>query len=275
MKLTIFDFVNYKAYLLDWIQSQPSRGHGIRRGIASSIGCQTAFVSQILKGDAHLSLEQADKLNVFLGHAQEEARFFLLLVQLTRAGTESLRSHFRIQMSEILEKRTQLRERLAVTNEISKEDRSIFFSSWSFAAAHVLLSIPGFQTRSALAQALSLSPKKVGNILDFLVSRGLAMQKGDQFTVGKVHIHLGNDSPMIAKHHMNWRVKALQSLDQEIPGEMHYSSVVSIAKSDAEKLHRLLVDSVAAARELVASSKEEELFAVCVDFFRVANTRKR
>lgn len=269
MKQTIFHFLNYKAYLKDWIASQPSGGHGLRRGMAEVIGCQTAFISQVLKGEAHFSLEQGDKLNPFLGHSKEESSFFLLLIQHTRAGTESLREYFREQIKAVLEKRTDLKDRLEATHELSREDHSIFFGSWSYAAVLVLLSVEGYQSKGAIAKALHLPAVKVGNILEFLVSKGLARQEGDRFTVGHMYLHLGNDASMIAKHHMNWRVKAMEVLDQETKEEMHYSSVVSLSREDVAKVKGIFTDSLAAAKKVVADSKQEEVYSICLDYFRV------
>jgi uncharacterized protein (TIGR02147 family) len=269
MQQTLFQQLDYKEYLAEWIQSQASGGHGMRKGMAEVVGCQTAFISQVLKGNAHFSLEQADKLNPFLGHSKEESSFFLLLVQFTRAGTDSLRAHFLAQIQEQVGRRSHLKERLKTTHELSNEDNSIYFSSWSYAAVHVLLSVPGYQTKAAIAETLHWPVDRVGEILEFCVSRGLAMQSGDQYSVGPAHIHLGNDSSMIVKHHMNWRVKALEVLDQERTEEMHYSSVVSVSGADIPKIKAIFADALTAARKIVADSKEEALYSICLDFFRV------
>ena len=266
---SLFQFQDYKEYLGHWIKSQPSGGHGTRRKMATAIQCQTAFISQVLNGPAHFSLEQADKLNSLLGHSKDETRFFLLLVQYTRAGTESLREHFRQQLLELAAKRHVLKDRLAATHELSKEDHNIFFSSWSYSAVHVLLSIPGHQTRTALAQALRLPPKKIGEILEFFISKGLAIQEGEKYRVGKMHLHLGNDSSMIVKHHLNWRLKAMEAIEQEEKEEMHYSSILSLSKEDVTKIKNILADNLSQVRKVVDQSKEEEAFSLCLDFFKV------
>ena len=270
MKNTIFQHDDYKEYLNTWIKAQAAGGHGMRGAFAKAMGCQLAFVSQILSGNGQLSLEQGDKLNHFLSHSKEEAHFFLLLIQYNRAGTKSLQEYFYKQMQNILEARLQLRHRLAHEKlKLSHEDTSKYFSSWKYAAVHVLISIPKFQTKLAIAQALDLESEDVANILEFLVGRGLAEEDGDRFTVGPMHIHLGNDSSMITKHHLNWRLQTMQAIDKEHKDELHYSSVVSISKKDALELKSYFIDAIEHSKKIVAESKEETIYCLSLDFFSV------
>jgi hypothetical protein len=57
-----------------------ARYHGLSR----AIGCQTAYTAQVLKGTAHFSLEQAEAINDFLGHPEEQGHLLLLLIQRER-----------------------------------------------------------------------------------------------------------------------------------------------------------------------------------------------
>ena len=90
----IFEYTDYKAFLESWIASRPQGGRGIKSKMAQAMRCQLAYLSQVLNGPAHLSLEQAEALNGILDHSHEEGDFFLLLLQRARAGTPGLRKHF-------------------------------------------------------------------------------------------------------------------------------------------------------------------------------------
>ncbi|MGE3262498.1 MAG: TIGR02147 family protein [Bacteriovoracia bacterium] len=269
MKQTIYHFRDYKLYLKDWLSSQPAGGYGLRGQMAEAMGCQTAFVSQVLKGESHLSLEQADKLNPLLGHAKQESAFFLLLVQFTRAGSDSLRAHFLELIEATVERQTVLKERLSSTQKLSEEDHSVYFSSWIYAAVHSYLMIPPYQTKASIAKALRIPLRKVGTVLEFLSARGLAQQSGDHYSVGPIHIHLGNDSSMITKHHLNWRLQAMQAIEADQEEGVHYSSVICIGEKDAQKLKIMIGDFLAGTRRVITDSKEEELHGFCVDFFKL------
>ena len=99
---SIFDYTDYKKYLKDGLKQKPKSGHGFKSAMASAIHCQSAYISRVLNGDAHFSLEQAYALNGFLGHSEEEAEFFILLVSYARAGTQPLERFFLRKINEIL-----------------------------------------------------------------------------------------------------------------------------------------------------------------------------
>src|SRR6185437_2114301 len=103
MKSSVFDFRSYKEFLF-WYVDGASKSRGARTQLAAHAGCQSAYISQVLNGAAHLSLEQAEKISRGIGQTSEEGTYFLLLIQHDRAGTPSLKSHFSNQIQEILDK---------------------------------------------------------------------------------------------------------------------------------------------------------------------------
>lgn len=271
MKKDVFDFKEYKAYLHAVIASKPKRGRGVRMTLAQAIGAPVSHISQVLGGSSHLSFEQAEGVNEFLGHTQDEAGFFLLLVQHARAGTPALRRRIEGQIQIVLDKRLILKERLGVKAMLSVEDQAIFYSSWVYGAIHVMLTIERFQSREALSRYLGISSKRVGEILEFLISIGLAVQKENgRFGVGTARIHLGNDSPMISKFHTNWRMRAIRSLEEENANQdLHYSSAITISEGDMSRIKSLLVKYIEEIKAIISDSKEEGLHCFSLDFFRL------
>lgn len=264
MDKSIFDYKGYKAYLTD-VLAQRSRGE--RSRLAEFIRCHSGYVSQVLNGDAHFSLEQAEQVNLFLGHSQNQSSYFLLLVQYDRAGTLSLKQHFAVQMKELIEKQFVLKNRLQFKRSLSREDQAIFYSSWHYGAVHVLVSVPGCNTVQGISDYLALPISRVSEIVQFLLSVGLIIQRGDRFEVGTSHIHLENDSPMIAKHHTNWRMQAIQSLDHQRPEDLHYSSVITASYEDSSKIREIMVKAIEDIRAVVRPSKDEAGFCYALDFF--------
>src|SRR5258708_7490388 len=94
----IFDYIDYKQYLADTIRKLPLKGHGFRSRMARAAGCRVAFISQVLNGRLHLSLEQAEAINVLLEHPSDEGDFFLLLIQYGRAGSRALQERLKSQI---------------------------------------------------------------------------------------------------------------------------------------------------------------------------------
>ncbi len=154
---------------------------------------------------------------------------------------------------------------------LSKENQGIYYSSWVYAAVHMAVTIPQFQTRKALSQYLGISQNKISSALDFLIEAGLAESKnGDRFTATQNQTRLGNDSHNIIKHHSNWRTRALEYLDREEILDLHYSSVFSLSKNDIRKVKGLLLDLNQKNADIVKLSAEEELHAICIDFFSLS-----
>lgn len=263
---TVFEFEDYKKYLRIAISS---RGRGEKSRVALAIRCHLTYVSQVLHGGAHLSLEQAEAMSRHLGHAPEETDFFLLLVLENRAGTQELKKHYGKKIRQALEQRSLLKSRLGHHKILPPEQTATYFSAWFYSVVHLMLSFKGGQTRESIARELGLSPRKVSEVLNFMLDTGLAQQRQGRYETGKVSIHLPSDSPMISKHHVNWRVQAIASLEREVPEELHYSSAVSIAKKDIPKIREALVAAIEKVRGIVRESPEEEIHCYSLDFFRV------
>lgn len=267
MKNSLFDYQNYKDYLRDALETRSEKKRGERSRLAAFVGCHTAYVSQVLNGDAHFGLEQGEQINRFLGHSRDQSLYFLLLIQFTRAGTQTLKKIFEEQLRDLKEKQFVLKDRLEFKRTLSREDQATFYSSWHFGAVHVLVSVPGCHTERGISDYLALPVVRVNEILQFLVSVGLVNHKAGHYEIGTTHIHLEHDSPMISKHHVNWRLQAIQSLDRQNPKDLHYSSVITASREDADRIRGALVQAIEEVRAIVKPSKDEEGFCYAVDFF--------
>jgi uncharacterized protein (TIGR02147 family) len=265
---SLFDFKDYRTYLLDFFGDKGER-KGLKSKAAQFMACHTTMVSQILHGQVTPSLEQADKLNQFIGHSAEEAHYFLLLVQKARAGTKSLEDYFQAQMTLALKARQNIKKRVGKVDEIAAEDEQKYYSSWHFAAIHMALTVPEITTTEAIAAALGLPTMQVRAVLEFLSRIGLAHARSRHYSIGAKHIHLGAESPNIKSHHINWRLRAVQSLDAEAKNNFHYSSAVTLSREDVDRIKEILIQNLKAANKIIQASPEEELYALNFDFFNL------
>lgn len=155
------------------------------------------------------------------------------------------------------------------SKDLSLEDQATYYSHWFYGCIHVLLSIPDLQTKDALAAKLGLPGKKVGEVLQFLVDKGLALKDGQSYKIGPRHLHLPENSPLVVKNHSDWRTRALVSLGNPLPEDMHYSVVFTLSREDVEKIRARLVQLVVENLKIVAPSKEECAYAFTMDFFEI------
>lgn len=265
----VFDFEDYKAYLKHKISAMPAKGRGVRLAMAEALGCQTAYVSQVLNQYTHFSLEQAVKVNQFLKHDREESRFFLLQVQLGRAGSQALESFIRAEMQDILQKRRDLELRINIKDSLDESNQHIYYSAWYYAAIHVMLSIPAFQDPDRIADYLRLPLDLVFDVIEFLMETGLANRVGDKYQTGQTSIHLSKNSVQVKRHHSNWRNQAINSIDRGSQESMHYSNVLSMGNKDVEKVRKIITDAVEEARKIIRVSPEERIQILNIDFFKL------
>ncbi|MDB5038958.1 MAG: hypothetical protein JWQ35_2486 [Bacteriovoracaceae bacterium] len=269
---SILDHRSYKTYLGVWIKSQPSKGRGVKSRIAQVLRCHPSFISLVVSGDSHLSLEQGEMLNRFMGHTDEASHFFLLLIQLERSGTPELKNYFLKQMNQIIEKQSVLKERLKFKKILPLEMQARYYSYWYYPAVHMALLIPELQKPEALRRYLKLPIQTVSEVLQFLLSTGLAVEKDGKFLTGTTSVHLGADSPMTSRSHTNWRQKIISSLERIKPQDLHYSSVVSLSRSDVPRIKAALIQAIEEVRDIVKETKEEELFCYTLDLFSLKET---
>lgn len=265
MDKNVFEFAHYRPYLAARLEAKGARGH--KTQIATAMSVQPTYISQVLQESAHLSLEQAEAANNFLNHTAQESHFFMLLLQKDRAGTKTLREYFKKQLDEILKSRMVLIERLGKSQQLAEKDRSWYYSSWVPSAVHIATTVPTLRTIELISTALQMPSEKVLEALERLEEMGLVRKEGFEFYPGLQEIRLGKDSHYILKHHTNWRLKAMQSLELEKIQELHYSGVVSLSKGDVDRIKDRLLEVIKDSIEIVKGSKEEELFCLNLDFF--------
>ncbi|MEK6704339.1 MAG: TIGR02147 family protein [Bdellovibrionota bacterium] len=267
----LFEESDYKTYLNKLLSDKTHGfGWGARSQLSQAIGCQTAYVARVLSGSAHFSFEQADAVSHFLKHTEEQSRFFVLLVSIARAGTSSLREHYQKQISRIREERLLLKNRLNIRETLTHAHQAEYYSSWVYIAVHILTSIPEFQSISSIAARLGLETERVRETLEFLSRCGMVEKKEDRYIIGTARIHLGADSPLVSRHHLNWRLKAMQSIEKHlITKDFHYSSVVSLSQDDMGHIREILMQAVERCKHVIKASPEEALCSLSLDFFEV------
>jgi uncharacterized protein (TIGR02147 family) len=264
----LYSFGNYRNYL-----RKAFSGIGEHRGrrilLAEELGCQTSFLSQVLTDRAHLSLEHAIKTSRFLNHSDDESRFFILLIEKEKAGSVLLEKHFEKQLLEIKLRRQEIKDRIQVVSDITPEDQMHYYSAWYYAAIHIFVALPGLNTLNEITKRLRLSAKVVKEALEFLETRGFILKEKGEFRIGSKRIHLSRGSPMLSKHHTNWRMQAINSVDGEAESDLHYSAILGISKTDQEKFKEKLLALLAEFEPIVKSSKEEIPVVMLMDLFEI------
>lgn len=263
MKINIFEFSDYKAYL-NALAGGKNQRTGFKSELAEALDTHTSFISKCLGGNLHLSLEQAEKASWFLNHTDAESHFFLLLVNFSRAGTKRLRDYFKKQIEREVEQNFNIKKRVGVIDFLDSQNQSVYYSSPWYAAIHMALTIDSLQTPEVIGNYFNIKIKKVTQILEFLTSVGLARLENGRYSIGPTQLHLGRESQYLLKHHINWRTQAIGLIDNQ-SDDLNYSAVVTLAQEDVKKIKEILVSSINKSLKIVHDSPAEDVYCLGID----------
>ncbi len=266
--VNLYEFEDYRSYISQQLQSlYPGRGGKIK--LATAIGCNSAYLSQVLKGRASLSMEQSEAISRFFSHDETAAQYFLYLVQWERAGTKPLKQFWKKRLNEVLQKKSVLAERLQFDQSMAAGEESEYYDHWSTAAVHMCTGISGKNSPAAIAEHLGLSLGVVIQALQMLIRMDLVLEKNAGFFRRTNSVHLPADSRVTHQNHINWRLRSISILGEQPQAttNLHYSSVVSMSRDDAFKVREVLTQAIEQTRKVVRSSGDEEIFHYSMDLF--------
>jgi uncharacterized protein (TIGR02147 family) len=265
----LYEFKDYRDFLKARLKEMPRSGYGQAIRIAEKLGVHTTLISQVMKGHKSFTLEQAAAVCEFFALDERETRYFLLLVQIDRAGTDALRKLFEDQLRDLREQATDLGNRLQSKRQLTDPEQAIFYSDWIYSAVRQMIAIRGFETIESISESLELAPRQTKNALEFLLRTGLCLDSNGKLKVGPSATHLKTDSPWKKSHHLNWRVKAIESLNKISHAKLHYSAAMTLSHSDAKKIKEMLSRLLESIDVIVEPSPSQELHCINIDWFKV------
>src|SRR5665213_82836 len=124
--MRVTDCVDYRKLLEEKIKENSSV-RGYQTKLAEAAGCQKAFISQILKGTANLSLDHGISLAQFWGFSETDTEYFLNLIQMERAGTQILRQYFSRQLKRLKVDDENIAHRFGWPRLDQKQDEALYY----------------------------------------------------------------------------------------------------------------------------------------------------
>ncbi len=272
--ISIYEFYDYKKFILHWIEQTPNHGRGQRIKLAEAIGCQTPFITHVLSGNYHLSIEQAEACSRWLGLTNDDAEYFMLLVLKQRSSTKSSSDFFQKQLTQKKSEHNVLQKRIQIEQGLAPEIQNQYYSHWDYAAVHMALLNPSNRTAETLESLLGLHRSRINFILQFLLQAQIIEvenKKGSspQFIVKNPMVHLEKHSPALSQHHTNFRLKAIDQIRESGADQVHYSGVISLSKKDFEWVSSQLSQFLEEVGKKLKDSPDEELAILNFDWFNL------
>lgn len=266
--MNIFEYKNYKYYLRDWLKEARVQKRANLISLAQATRVHASFLSQVILGRKKLSLEQAALASKYLEHTKLEREYFFTLIQLDHAGNPTLKEYWDEKLNTLELEKENLGKRFSRHKQLTIDQQALFYSSWIYSALRVSTDISGSQTLTQIIGRFGISREQAIAILNFLVHTGLCKEKNGNYSIGESHLHISNDSPFVVKHHTNWRIKAIQAMDNREPNELFFTAPMSISTQDFKNFRERLNLFVKDIVENAKTSKAEELSCLNIDFFK-------
>ncbi len=267
--MEIFDFVNYKTFLVERLKKFPGGGRGQARKLALHLGVNSVVISQILKGDRDFTLDQGYEVAEFFTLTELEREYFLLLIQFARASTARYRTHIKNQLQEIKSRSKELKSRVPQAKEFSEEAKAMFYSNWYFIAVSLVTGIKDFRSIETISERLQLPRTLVRKTMDFLLTHRLCVQGKNGFEIGPRITHLESTSQLVNRHHTNWRIKAIEKMQVFDPEELFYTGPMLISQSLQGEIRKRLVQLIQENIKLLKDCPDETLMCLNIDWFKI------
>jgi uncharacterized protein (TIGR02147 family) len=264
--MNIFEFDNYKDLVRERIKTFPRRGHGQYLKIAKLLNIHTTMVTHIFKGDSNLSIEQALKISDYFAFSALEMDYFIALVQHERASNQQSRAYFAQQLSTLKSRALNLGERLKTKKTLTEHDQAIFYSAWYYSGIRLLCAIHEFRSAEAIADKIRLPLATVARAVEFLISTGLLREENGRFVVGETLTYIHRDSALVSKHHLNWRLRAIEQLDYIPEEDLVFTNSIAISEKDFLRIREEIVKLLETYKEIGDPSPSEQLCFLTIDW---------
>jgi uncharacterized protein (TIGR02147 family) len=206
----IFAFISYRSYL-EAVASQWTRHGGSMQALARQLGFTSPnFVQQIVAGKRNLTEQAALKAASGLGLAENERRYLLALVRLTRAKDPGETSQIMLSMKRLV---GRARRRQVVDSSI--------FDHWLYGVVFEMFKLERVSNEQDLAAArlrIGVTAAQLGQAFTFLTQRGYLVRSQDRWVPAKVDFQPQNDVRRInsQQNHLKFLTQAQHRLSDEL-----------------------------------------------------------
>lgn len=268
--MDIFEYSDYRQYVRAWLEAARKTNTCNLSRLAKATQVHTTFLSNVLSGKKNLSIEQATLISETMGQTSTECDYFFAMIEIERAGSSKLKAYWRRKKTQLEADRKKIGSRVGEHRELTDTERAIYYSSWIYSAVFAAAAISDGQTLDEIASRFSLTREKANEFLSFLVEAGICDLKDGKYIMGQAFVYVPNESPFVVKHHMNWRMKAIQKMDTRETAELFFSAPISISKSDFDQIREVMAQAIQKSMAICKDSPAEEVVCLNIDFFKTS-----
>lgn len=268
MALSIYETEDYKQYIRSWVENYPGGGRGVYRKMAESLSVSTTLISQIVNGEKHFSPEHAADVAEFMSLGEKEGDHFLLLVEYGRAGTHRYRERLFKKVQIAKQAALTLSSRLEQDRQLTDFESATYYSNWAYTAITHLIACNPDLSIDAISTRLHIPRSSVARIMGFLSETKILVPKeGGGLEVGPKLTHIGADSPLVTKHHQNWRLRGFNQMTFAKTEDLFYTAPMSLSHETATQIRNELPAFIEKIIKWVGPSPSETVRCLNIDWF--------
>lgn len=268
-KLSVFNYEKFTDFLENEVVKNTSIKHGEKKEIAEFINIHPTTLSQVLNKSRTFNDEQVFLLAKFFNLNEIESEYVLLLHQIENTQNKFFKESLNKKKNKLKKRSLNLKERVEKDQEISDTDKAIFYSSWHYSCIWVFISLGDGKSINEIQERIGIDKRQVNKVLDFLINIGLCTEKNGKYFQQLGRMHLDKQSPHLKQHHINWRIKSIQSLDNPDDANLNFTAPLSLSKKDFEKMREELVNYIQKLSTVVEKTDPEEVYVVNLDFVKI------
>lgn len=266
--MRIYKYTDYAAYLKDYIGHRPRNGRGEISRMALEIGVHTTLMSLILSGQRDLSAEQCFDLARYLNLTESEQEFFSTMAQYRRAGNNRLKSHLKAKLQLQKDAAIKAERHFEHEKKLTEHHQAQFYSSWIYSAIRLFCTTEERgKSLDQIVEKFSLTRQKTLHYLEFLLEAGLILTENDLYKMGVSRTFLERGSIYLSKHHTNWRLQAIQKVDEITDQELMFTSPISVSRDDFENIRTEISSMIQKISARVKDSPAEDVACLNIDLF--------
>lgn len=267
MKELFFEQETCQKIIKLWLKQLPKRGRGELSKLAEYLGVNSTLVSQVMSGSKDFTLEQGFQVTKFFGFDEIHSEYFLALLQHSRAGTHDFKKYWKQKIIQLRGEALNLKNRIKQDKTLSDFEKATYYSSYIYSALRIATSLSGGQSLQDLSEIVALSREKTADYLSFLVGIGLIRLVDGKYQMEDKVVFIDRDSPLVKKHHLNWRLQTLQRLEDIDNHELCFTYPHSASKEDSLKIREILLQAINDIQKLVKDSPAEKVSFMNIDLF--------
>ena len=268
--MSFFQSRDYRTVLSERIRDWKS--HASQRTLsrlADAIGVQVSYLSNSLKGRAHLSSDQVYAICNELGCSAIETEYALLLLERERSSHSKRREELDAKIEAIQrDELSTVKSLKAKPPELSAWNLERYYLDPFVQLIHIYIRMTGPISAAQLTLDFGLTPEHTGKVLETLESIGDVTRTKDRFVSINPGRHLPKKSPVAGPHLLLMRIKSLDQLQRLTDDEKYsFSATIATTRETRDQLELLFIEFLKKAEALVGSAESESLYQINFDLF--------